>query len=205
MISSELEYIQYKDIYLALQKEQGSPDYAILVPSTEKIYEIDLNTRTISSPEFLSVSKDHRSETIYFKLPRFYDNVDLSKMTCIIQYINAKKDRRIFAVPFVDIDTYKGSSEMVFPWIIDAGVATTPGIVSYSIKFYKINDDGTHYDYELNTLPATSKILTGLNINPDNVDIDGAPNEDYLASRADKILEILQQGAEKFEIQWLDL
>jgi len=39
---------------------------AILLPSNEEIYEIDLNKRSISVPKFLSVAKDHQAETIYF-------------------------------------------------------------------------------------------------------------------------------------------
>lgn len=203
MLTSELEYVQYKDIYLAIQEENGAPDYAILVPSDERIYKIDLNNRTIEPPEFLGVQKDHRSETIYFRTPRFYDHIDLSTMTCIIQYINAKKERRIYAVPFVDVDTYKGYNEMLIPWVIDEGVAVAPGTVSFSMKFYRIDDSGSYYLYELNTLPAVSKVLTGITVDSGN--IDGGPDQDYLADRADKILEILQRGAEKFEINWLDL
>ena len=33
---------------------------------------IDLNKRTIDVPECLSVEKDHRAETIYFKVDRYF-------------------------------------------------------------------------------------------------------------------------------------
>ena len=76
------------------------------LPAGEKLYSINLNTRIIEGPEDLGVLENHEADLLYFTVDRFYDNVDLSKMTCIIQYINAKKDRRIFAVPFVDIEQY---------------------------------------------------------------------------------------------------
>lgn len=216
MLTRESEFLQYNDIYQAIQAEQGSPDYAILVPSDEKVYEINLNTRTIDSPEFVAVSGDHRGETIYFRTARYFDSMDLSQMTCVIQYINAKKERRVYAVPFVDIETYKGSDEIVFPWVIDKGVALSAGTVSYSIKFYKIGIEGQNkngdensptYEYELNTLPATTKILTSLSVT-NNTIIDGALDSEYLIDSADKILAALQsiqQGQTSLEINWLDL
>lgn len=222
MISQEKEYLQYKDIYQAIQAEQGSPDYAILVPSDENIYNIDLNTRKIEAPPFLGVIKDHRSETIYFKVPRYYDHQDLSQMTCTIQYINAKRERRVYAVPFVDVATFKETNEMVFPWVINQGVASTAGSVSFSIKFYKIDINGPivdgkpTYAYDLNTLASSSKVLDGLSI-PDGFKLDGADKgirgddfevREYLIDQADKIyaaLQVLQEGKKALEITWLDI
>jgi hypothetical protein len=49
------------------------------------------------------VQKDHNAETLYFILDRYYDNVDLATMSCIVQYQNASKDKAssgyIYAVP----------------------------------------------------------------------------------------------------------
>lgn len=216
MLTREAEYLQYKDIYQAIQAEQGSPDYAILVPSDERVYEINLNTRTIDSPEFVAVSGDHRGETIYFKTARYFDNIDLSQMTCVVQYINANKERRVYAVPFVDVETYKGTDEIVFPWVIEKGVASSSGTISYSIKFYKIGVEGSikgddenspTYEYELNILPATTKILTSLSVNANTV-IDGAADSEYLIDKADKVLaalQAIQSGQKSLEISWLDL
>lgn len=218
MLTREAEYLQYKDIYQAIQAEQGSPDYAILVPSDERVYEINLNTRTIDSPDFVAVSSDHRAETIYFKTARYFDNVDLSQMTCVVQYINAKKERRVYAVPFVDVETFKGSDEIVFPWVIDKGVASSAGTVSYSIKFYKIGIEGQikpggdenspYYEYELNTLPTTTKVLTSLSVTSNSL-VDGdSEGKDYLIETADSILaalQAIQTGQKAFELHWLDL
>lgn len=221
MLTKEFEYLQYKDIYQAIQAEQGAPDYAVLVPSDEKIYNIDLNSRTITAPEFIGVSKDHRAETIYFKVPRYYDNMDLSQTTCVVQYINAKKERRIFAVPFVDITTFKSSDEMVFPWVIDRGAARTEGTVTFSIKFYLIGEGGVQKDgadenspayiYELNTLPTTTKVLTGMTVITSNISqwgIDGCDDATYLTDIGDKVLQSLQaiaSGQKSLEINWLDV
>lgn len=96
----------------------------VLVPHNEKILAVDLNARTIETPEFLSVSKDHEAETIYFEFDRYYDMVDLTTMICIIQYKNAAGEEFIYPVPFYDIDTlsYKGNKVLI-PWCIQ-GPAT---------------------------------------------------------------------------------
>jgi hypothetical protein len=75
--------------YLELLHKVQDPnrqDTIIQLPPDEPIYEIDLNTRSISAPKILSVEYDHNAETIYFSVDRFYDNVDLSTMFCVVEY-----------------------------------------------------------------------------------------------------------------------
>jgi hypothetical protein len=40
----------------------------------------------VATPEVLSVEYDHNSKSIFFSVDRFFDNVDLSEMSCVIQY-----------------------------------------------------------------------------------------------------------------------
>lgn len=81
MISTAEEY------FANLFKIKGSyniPSLAVLLPRSENIYNIDLNSRTVEAPEFLSVLDDHASETIYFTVDRFFDNMDMSTTACVI-------------------------------------------------------------------------------------------------------------------------
>ena len=68
--------------------------YEIIQTGDDPIYDIDLNKRVIKAPEFLSVMTEHNAETIYFKMPRYYDHVDLARpdLCLIIQYENANPD-----------------------------------------------------------------------------------------------------------------
>ena len=108
-------------------QDENAPSIAVLLPGTENIYEIDLNKRTIESPEFLSVSRDHKAETIYFKCPRYFDNIDLTNLVCVVEYINANGDGRVYAVPYYDVDSFSLLDEendiyepmILFPWCID--------------------------------------------------------------------------------------
>lgn len=172
MITPIQEY--YNNIWRI--KSFNPPVIAILLPSDEKIYNIDLNSRTVEAPEFVSVEQDHSAEIIYFKVDRWYDTMDLLNTTCLIQYTNKTTGKSgCYAVPFYDITTISALSngaeqKILFPWCIDGLAAEKPGDLEYSIKFFSVRPDGI-VDYNLNTIPSTTKILKGLNPN-DNLSYD---------------------------------
>ena len=80
MITTAEEYLQK----LWLLYSENTPNKAILLPSDEIIYEIDLNSRIIKTPSFLSVKKDQAAETIYFLIDRFAGEIDLATTACVI-------------------------------------------------------------------------------------------------------------------------
>lgn len=170
MIISTEEY--YK--YLAYIQSNNRPTIAIL-PSSEKVYNIDLKTRQIETPEYLSVEHDHKSETIYFKVDRFFDYMDLSQTVCIVQYITADNKARIYSVPFYDVTSYADEEKMLIPWCIDGGATAVAGTVQYSIRFYKVDEVGQQFIYNLNTCPTKSKVLYGMDVQNINHDYDLAP------------------------------
>ena len=193
MITTPQEY--FAKLYLI--QDVNKPSIAVLAPSDENTYEIDLSTRTIQAPASLSIEKDHMAETIYFKCDQFYDYVDLSQTTCIIQYINAKQEAHIYAVPFFDVTTEEG--KMIFPWCIDGAVTAAAGSVSFSIKFYhtfKGEDNSILFDFNLNTLTARSKVLTGLDVDKNQEPYQG------LASQIESALANLDE-VNKEDIKWL--
>ena len=84
-------------------QENQKPELAQMFYAT-KYYDIDLDSRTVESPEYLSVLKDHKAENVYFRINRFCDYMDLSTTTCVIQYKN-KQGTGIYPVPYFDITT----------------------------------------------------------------------------------------------------
>jgi len=178
----------YKNLY-RIQQDDNLPSLALLVPSTENIYEVDLNKRVIEAPEYLSVWTDHQSEVIYFKCDRFFDYMDLSTTTVIIQYKNAKGESRIYPVPFVDIATCSLENKMLIPWCVDGNVTAAAGEVTFSITFYKIDIDGQYIVYKLSTLPAKSKILEGQNVQDEDGQryLFSATEYEYINQRIDEI------------------
>ena len=107
--------------------------------------------------------------------------MDLATTICIIQYINAKGNVGIYAVPFYDIFTLANKNKMLIPWCIDGRASEAAGIVEFSLRFYRMDIDGKTYIYNLNTFPAKSKVLYGLEVQ--ELDTEGQfdiPNPQYL-------------------------
>lgn len=157
----------WRNLY-RIQQDHNLPSLALLIPSTENIYELNLNTRVITPPEFLSNYTDHGAEVLYFKCDRFYDYMDLANCAIVIQYKNAKGESRLYAVPFVDVATCSLENKMLIPWCVDGNVTAQAGEVTFSIRFYKIDINGTELIYSLSTLPAKSKVLETMNVVEDN-------------------------------------
>lgn len=161
MVSTAEEY------FANLFKINGSfnpPSLAVILPRSENIYKIDLNSRTVEAPEYLSVLDDHNSETVYFIMDRFFDNMDMSTTTCVIQYVNALGEGRLYVVPFYDIETYHATNQMLIPWCIEGEATKAAGDVTYSIRFFQVDVTGKYITYNLNTIPSVSKILNGINV-----------------------------------------
>ena len=110
MITTAEEYLQR----LWLLYSENTPNKAILLPSDETIYEIDLNSRVIKTPSFLSVKKDQAAETIYFLIDRFAGETDLATTACVIQYKNQAGQESFYPVPFYDISTYSSHTSNDF-------------------------------------------------------------------------------------------
>jgi hypothetical protein len=165
MVTTAQEYFANLD----LLQNVNQPAFALL-PSAENVYHIDVNTRTIAAPQFLSIEKDYKSETIYFAIDRYVNYMDLSQTCCVIQYNNAntQEGTRFYPVPFYDVYKMAYADKIVFPWCLDAHVTGTPGTVEFSIRFFKIgetlnerNEAVKVFTYNLNTLPAKSEVLSG--------------------------------------------
>lgn len=191
MITTSEEYLSK----LHLIHTENPPQIAIL-QSPNDAYDVDLQQRKILAPKFLSVEKDHQSETIYFKMNRYYDYMDLSTTTCVIQYKNANGVSRFYPVPFYDITTCAHEGKMIIPWCIDGIATAAAGQIQFSIRFYitEIGADQKYYFlYNLSTLPATSQILHGMKP-VINIDENGKPiGPDYYNIPATAYEELLQK------------
>ena len=160
--------------FLFTIQNQQVPDLSEFFGDEKKLYEIDLNSRTIKSPDFLSIRKDHQATVIYFCLDRFYDYIDLSTTTGVIQYVlPGEETLRTYPIPFYDIYTLSDYNKMIIPWTISNVITDKDGDIQYAVRFYKITGDtlsDLKFSYNLNTLPATSKILYGLDADFSEID-----------------------------------
>lgn len=178
--------ITTRDDYIELLYKIQDPNRqttVIKLPKDEPICKIDLDTRSIQVPDAIKVVEfDHNSETLYFSVDRYYDNVDLSTLFAVVQYKNAdpnnKKNGYIYAVPYFDISTLPSQGEedkMLLQWAIEGPATAYSGKVTFSIKFYRISEvedkdeNGNPilvkvYDYILNTLTTQITILHGMDV-----------------------------------------
>jgi hypothetical protein len=154
--------------------QNQNPPSLVLFPNVKRIYDVDLGTRIIETPEFLSVSNDHKAETIYFQVDRYHDYMDLSNTTCVIQYVTPDGQAHVYPVPFFDVMTKRDEKKMIFPWCIDGAATRQKGSIQYSIRFYKIRDNSSDYEliYNLNTLISSSEVLHGMQVSQLSTDFD---------------------------------
>ena len=204
MITATKDYLE---LLWKIQSENPTST-AVVLPTDEKIYNIDLNTRKVEAPEFLGVEQDHYAETYFFAIDRYYDNMDLATTTCIIQYVNKNskyengtpKGGFAYLVPFYDIQHFKETDEILIPWAIGGPATAAAGKIIFSVRFYRLDANGDYYEYNLITKPATSKILTGMNvINTEN------ENFNVPSHVVDQLFDEINQIRLQSNLTWIDV
>lgn len=179
----------YNDVLYEIQRDKKTPLIAHLLPNEKQVHEVDLSTRTINVPQFLSVRYDHNAEVVYFKTPRYFEGVDLAETICVIQYINARGQAGIYYVPYYDIDHFDtdftndldGDEEydqkmllatpvMLIPWSIGGLATIASGKIQFSIRFYKMDDYTKKFLFNISTKPASGQILHGLDMPADIIE-----------------------------------
>lgn len=206
--------MNYKSLLYEIQNAsiQGPTVDTIIVPSNISLYNVNLDTREIDAPEYLSVQHEHYAETVYFLVDRYYDNMDLAQTTCVVQYVTPDSESYVYAVPFCDTVTY--TDKIIIPWCISGSATKLSGTVKYILRFYQIDeqsviDENDQYDpskaefsYSLSTRPASSKVMYGL-------PIDGVLDEENYHietnSRFYELLNSLGQMVESATIYWTNV
>lgn len=203
MITSPVDYNEL----LHQINSKNKQNQIIPLPKDEPIYEINLETRIINAPQFLSVQYDHRAETIYFKCDRYFDMKDLGSddITVLIQYKNADPEARksgyIYVPTYKDVTTFAEDEKIAFPWVIEGPATVFAGDVTFSIKFYQTTrtEDGKSikYLYNLNTQPSKSKVLHGMEFVGND-----SENYQYDVSTVEEIYNRLSTLENGFDLYW---
>lgn len=153
-----------------LQEIQNSVNVTFThLPLNEPRFIIDANSREINIPfevSFLGVIGDHKVETIYFEIDRYFDDVDLSEHTCVIQFVNKNPktleyNEGLYPVTTMDVNSIDG--KIIFGWNIMDDATQIAGDIHFSIRFYSI-DSNNEFTYNFNTLTANSIILDTLDV-----------------------------------------
>ncbi len=208
MITTPEDYLEL----LYRIQDRNRQTTALILPKDETIYNVNLNNRTIETPEFLSVERDHNAETVYFKVDRYFENIDLARpdIHIVVQYENANpnsnKKGYMYAPPFIDISTLGREQKIIIPWVIEGAATAYSGTIKFSIKFYRLRaekyDDGTvkyFYDLNINTLPSRSKILAGMDVLEQN------ENYIYDANTVEGIYAEIDTIRNMNDLYWIEL
>ena len=186
------------------------------LPSNEPRFIIDANSREINIPfefSFLGVIGDHKAETIYFEIDRYFDDVDLSEHTCVIQFINKNPKTLRFNEGFYPVTTMDVNSidgKIIFGWNIMNDATQIAGDIHFSIRFYSI-DSNNKFTYNFNTLTANSIILDTLDVKRTSI-IEISPSElqawndkmNQMNLKAEQALQETSEILQTYEIASVD-
>lgn len=143
------------------------------LPLDEPMLEINANTRKINidATDFkangISVQGDHLAETVFFKIDRYFDFMDLMNTDIYINWKIGSESGRDKC--FIKSDSIIPGC-IVFGWSISNYITGKSGSLSFAVELEVMHDDGQKYS--LNTLPATAAIKDGLVlINPEVYDM----------------------------------
>ena len=151
------------------ENAQRFPQLVHLLPENDQIFDIDLDARTISIPQFLSVQYDHNAEIIYFRCPRYFENMDLASTICIIEYLNADGEAGLYWVPYYNVDVYEDNDEsltplMLIPWAIQGLVTASSGTVTFTVRFYQLDAIRKNFIFNMSMQPARGEVLHGIDL-----------------------------------------
>lgn len=123
--------------------------------------EIDEYLRDILLPPeglFLGVHGDIEVNKILFLFPKYYNSIDMTEFTPIVNYVNANGDANYYECKEV-----KSSNGIAFfEWNITSDVTSYIGNVVFSVRLIKY--DNLKIIKEFNTKPSTGTVLEGLNV-----------------------------------------
>jgi hypothetical protein len=127
---------------------------------TKNYLTVDLRSRQITIPSTIKnigVESDDEVHRLYFKMPRYFDEVDLSEFRTRINYTNAAGDDDCYTPTDVSFD----DDYITFSWLVGRFACTVKGDVEFSICMVNYKKDGVVIDREFNTTPTTLPVLKG--------------------------------------------
>lgn len=151
----------YQDLLYQLQSKTRVGDWE--VPEDGVCFPINWNQREIQIPSGSApvlVTGDHNANIVYFEMDRFFNIVDLSEMSCVVEYINPEGQVRIS--PILQYDT--STPEVLrIGWVVNHEmVSGNMGTVQFAIRFYRINAGTREFEYNMSTMPAQFTVLKGI-------------------------------------------
>lgn len=135
-------------------------DTGVVAAETIPYFTIDLNSRLISVPagiKNIGVESDDEVTRLHFKVPRYYNGIDLSEFIIRINYTNANNDGDVYSIT----DMVATEEEITFSWLVGRFAVTKQGTVTFVVCMIKMDGNG-YVDREFNSTICTLPVLKGL-------------------------------------------
>lgn len=113
---------------------------------------IDSNLRKITLPgneKILGVYHDKNVTRKHFKMPRYYQDNDMSEFSIKVNYVNEDKETDCYAVDDLAVTD---EDYITFSWLVGATACRVPGMVGFVICFTKVDEESSitqEYNTEL--------------------------------------------------------
>ena len=173
-----LNSLSDEDISLQLVNPETEPHIAI---GEDRIVSVPKELQRIA------VQYDHDVETVTFDCPRYWDGLDMSKMSIYINYM--RKDRYVACYKATDITVDAADSNVMhFNWTISRNVSEVKGELRFLVCIKKGDAEGyevNHWNSELNNEMYISE---GLEVEPSIFD----PYPDIIGQWEDEVNAVKQ-------------
>ena len=109
--------------------------------SDDKFSTVDTMKNITMDDSQVNLTQESNSQVIPFKMPRYYDGIDLTGMLIQIHYVN-KDGNADYSTP---INVRYNTEDICFYWLVDAKVTAVEGEVKFEIVANGTNEKGESY------------------------------------------------------------
>lgn len=124
------------------------------------------NKRMITVPDKLkrlAVQYDHDIETVTFDCPRYWDGIDMSKMSIYINYLRYDTYAGSYKVQNVTVDSIN-NTKMHFDWTISRNVTQVIGKLTFLVCIRKTDESGNEVNHWNSELCKDCYVSAGLEV-----------------------------------------
>lgn len=136
------------DIYEYMDRYDHSNKY-----DDDMIFEVSKEDKSISIIKSQTmISGERNSQYIAFRMPRYYDGIDLSEKNIEVIYVTETGISDINKV----INVRRNDEYLMFGWVVPGGALQEPGTLSFCIEF-------AGDEYVMKTMPVEVEVYDGMN------------------------------------------
>ena len=152
----------------------------LIIPELEPSFNVYLNTRKIEVPpsfKQLAMQGEHKAETIWFTLDRYFDGEDLASNDKVwgVQFVNALGEKLLVNVDYKTVEETETTDESTLKlgWDVSYDITKAPGNVQLGLRCYQ--KEGNNIIYDLETEYVSLSIGKSLYVTEGSVDLMDPP------------------------------